>query len=605
MEENRIVLEGKNKEKLLDEAINHFNVSKEDLLINIIQEKNKLFTKYYKIEFKLQNIPDSEKNDDRESMDDLLKYKYVSESKNLKDDYSIKFTTEGVKLLIHNIENMKTTYNHIYSYICKKNIDSFNKNKINEALENLDTDIIIAPSQKENIIDDEIIIDTSKDNMKAYIEIIPGEKKGKKITYDIAVKLLEEKIKYGLDKYTLEKIIEKKFYNKKFIIANGKQSIKGEDGYIDYKFDEDFDLKPNVLNNGSVDFRNLGLINNVSNGEVLAKVVPPSPGENGINIFGEEIPSIDGIYKNVKIGNNTSLYEDKILSKIDGQVRLTDGKIEVLNIYNIEGNVDSHTGNIDFNGTVSINDSVNTGFKVEALGDVYIRGVVEDAFVKSNGNIYLTRGIVGKNRATLEANGEIISKYIENSKVKANEDIIADAILHSEVESNGSINVQGKKGLIVGGKCKAQFEVHAKTIGSPMETNTLIEVGTNTELKENLDSIKSNIDKIEKDIFKIQKTINILEKSYKQNNLSDKKIILFKKLLKTSKSLNKEKLSLITEYDSIENEVKKQSTGTIIVDDMIYPGVNIVIGNHTMFIKEIKRDCRFTLINGSIKIIKD
>ncbi|MBS4536025.1 DUF342 domain-containing protein [Clostridium sp. D2Q-14] len=622
MMENCIILEGKNKEKLLKEAIEHFNVPEEDLLINIIVEKNKLFTKYYKIEFKVNDVTDEKENindeksvdikdeidnkinSDTEEMDELLKDKCISESRNLKDDYSIQFTDEGIKLSVYNIENIKIMQEHIYSYIGKKNIDNLDRNKINEALNDINKGIIIAPPQKEFIIDDELSISISKDNMSVYIEIIQGDNKGKEVAYDNALKMLKEKVRYGLDKELLEEILKRRLYNKKFIIAEGKKTKKGKDGYIEYEFDDDFSSKPDVLDDGSVDFRNLGLINNVKKGEVLARVVSPRLGENGINILGEELSSIDGKPANIKLGSNASIVDDQIIAHIDGQVKLIDGKIEVLNVYNINGNVDSRTGNIKFNGTVSIKDSVNTGFEVEALGDVYVNGVVEDAFVKSNGNIYLARGIVGRNRATLEANGEIASKYIENSKVKAEEDIISEAILHSEVESNGNVRVQGKKGLIVGGKCKAQFGVHARTIGSPMETDTLIEVGTNIEEKEELINIRSRIDEIEKEIIKMEKSINILEKSYKENKLSDKKSILFKELLKTRKTLSEERVELMNKYEDIDDEIKKKTTGTIIVDEIIYPKVKIVIGSHIIYNNKIQRKCKFTLIDGNIKTIK-
>ncbi|MBS4539873.1 DUF342 domain-containing protein [Clostridium sp. D2Q-11] len=602
--EKCIILEGNNKNKLIQQATEHFNVSQEDLDIKIITEKNRIIKKYYKMEFKLSSNLNSYSTDNKENLDELIDEEYLSKLEKPQKDYNIQFTNEGVKVTVNKIKDKKSLYNEIYNYICRKEIKDFDKSKIYEAIDNLHEDIILAPVQNEIIVDDEIIIDISKDNMKGYVEIIPGDEDGKKITYTEALNILEEKIKFGIDNNMLKEIFKSKLYNKKYAIAYGKDPINGEDGYLDYKFDINTDLKPCILDNGRVDFRNLGLVNNISKGQILALINPPTQGEIGFNILGEEISAIEGKPASLKIGKNITINEEEIFSDIDGQVRLTNGKLEVLNIYNIEGNVDSHTGNIDFNGTVVVNNCVNSGFKVEALGDVYVNGVVEDTSVKSIGNIYLARGIVGKNRATLESKGEIVSKYIENATVKAEGDITAQAILHSTAQSNSSINVQGKKGLIVGGECKAQFEVHANIIGSPMETYTLVEVGTNPELKENLVNIKSEIEGIEQDIIKISKSINILDKSYKHNNLSDKKIILFKKLLKTNKQLNEKKKNLIEEYENKEKELKILSTGTIKVDDIIYPGVKIVIGNHSMYIRKPIKNSKFTLVRGTIKVTK-
>lgn len=602
--EDYIVLEGKNKEELFEQAIKYFDVSTDELVSNILIENNKFFSKYYKIQFSIRHNEMDEKQQAEENNIDNSINNIIILEEELEKEYEIRFTNEGVRLSVQKNTDKKKLYNRITSYVTKKKIINFDKNKIYEAIDKLNKDVIIAPTQQEVILDDEVDITISKDNMSAFIKIISGDKDGAKITYDIAFDILNEKIKYGINKEILEEIIKRELYNKKILIAQGKMPKNGNDGYIDYRFNMSSDLKPSITEKGRVDFRDLGLINNVDEGEVLATINPPTDGINGINVLGEEVLAVKGKPAKVRTGKNTSLLEDKIISDIGGQVRLIQGKVEVLDIHNIMGNVDNHTGNISFNGTIVIDNCINSGFKVKALGDVYVNGVVEDALVKCGGNIYLAKGIVGKSRATLEANGEIISKYIENSTVTSKQDITADAILHSNVQSNSNIIVEGNKGLIVGGQCKAQYEIQAKTIGSPMETFTLIEVGINPQLKERLMKIKYSIDELDKDIEKVSKSINILERSYKLNNLSDKKIILFKRLLKTHKQLTERKNDLIIDYEEKEKELKILSTGTVIVNDTIYPGVKIIIGNHTMYIKKIMKKCKFTLVKGCIETIK-
>ena len=65
---------------------------------------------------------------------------------------------------------------------------------------------------------------------------------------------------------------------------------------------------------------------------------------------------------------------------IDGLFTLTGGEtINVFPIYEVNGDVDYHTGNIDFVGTVVIRGNVLTGFRIRAAGDIRIVGGVEGA----------------------------------------------------------------------------------------------------------------------------------------------------------------------------------------------------------------------------------
>ena len=53
---------------------------------------------------------------------------------------------------------------------------------------------------------------------------------------------------------------------------------------------------------------------------------------------------------------------------IDGLFTLTGGEtINVFPIYEVNGDVDYHTGNIDFVGTVVIRGNVLTGFRIRAV----------------------------------------------------------------------------------------------------------------------------------------------------------------------------------------------------------------------------------------------
>ncbi|WP_130807027.1 DUF342 domain-containing protein [Senegalia massiliensis] len=447
-----------------------------------------------------------------------------------------------------------------------------------------------------------LIID--KNNMNASIEFLKVDDEAKFLNYKEILDIVEEKIKFGLDKLKLKDIVKNQIYGKRICIAEGKGPINGEDGYLKYKFNIKNKLKPSMLNNGKVDFRDLGFFDNVKKGQILAEIISPTKGKDGVNILGKKISSSNGKEANIKLGKNAVRFEDKIVSKIDGQVKLNNGKIEVLNTYTINSDINNETGNIEYNGTLKIMGSINPDFKVKTLGDIYIGGVVEDSKVQSEGDIYISKGITGKNKTFLQTEGKLVTKYIENSTVIAKSDILSDDILHSKVHSRGSIIVDGRKGLIVGGECKAQLSIQAKVVGSYMGTYTLLEIGNDPKLKEELELMKDKINSIDDNIEQMLKSINLLKSKYKNNKLSPKKMNLFKKLLNTYPTLKDQKEKLVNEYNFKKDKSNYLSEGTIKILDKVYPRTKIIIGNYEMNIKNIIKSSEFLVKDGEIKVSK-
>jgi len=164
-----------------------------------------------------------------------------------------------------------------------------------------------------------LIID--RKNMNASIEFMKVDDEDEFSNYEEILGMVEEKIRFGLDKLKLKDIVKNQIYGKRTCIAEGKQPINGEDGYLKYKFNIKNELKPSMLNNGKVDFRDLGFFDNVKKGQILAEIIKPTKGQDGVNILGQKISSINGKEANIKLGKNAVRFENKIVSKIDGQVK--------------------------------------------------------------------------------------------------------------------------------------------------------------------------------------------------------------------------------------------------------------------------------------------
>lgn len=106
---------------------------------------------------------------------------------------------------------------------------------------------------------------------------------------------------------------------------------------------------------------------------------------------------------------------------------------------------------------------------------------------------------------------------------------------------------------------------------------------------------------MEKNLDKVKKSLTMLNNMFKSNKGKEKKQ-LFKKLEKTKIALEHKLDKLNREHISIKIKMGNLARGRIKVEDTIYPGVKIVIGDSVMFIREELSNCTFYRDEGEIKI---
>ncbi|EOC99733.1 FapA family protein [Caldisalinibacter kiritimatiensis] len=592
MTQQFIELEGKYLDNLIQEGLKKLNKGRDEVDIQI-EEKKSIFriTNKYKVRIAVK---------DKGELDEIGNNKIGTNTY-----YYIDYREDGVYLTVnYNDVLNKVTIEEIRRRLNRKGVKDYDIELVTKAVEKGNGEPIkIAPFQEENMIDAELKVIISEDKMKGYCVLIPPDG-GKDLTYDKAIELVKDKIKYGINESILRKLIDNKEYNKKVVIARGVQPVNGKDGYIKYKFDTNKKINLNVLEDGSVDFRNLNLINNVSKGDILAELVLATKGSSGITVTGEKIPQKPGKDQMVKYGKNVVPSDDskKLISLVDGQAYLDGNKVVVNEIYEVKGDVDNSTGNVSFNGVVKVRGNVKTGFKITSKDNVEIEGVVEGAEISSEKDIILKKGIHGHNKGKLCANGKVIAKYIENSKVESDDDVCSEVIMHSDIKSCGIIKATLGKGLIVGGVCRAEKEIHANIIGSAMETKTVLEVGVNPKLKRRYEDSKNQLDELKNQIDKLTKTINLLKRLSKSGGLTKEKKELLIKSLNAHKILSN-KIKLIKKnIEDLEMQIELLSKGKIVVKNIIYPGVKVIIGNSVMFIKDELKKCIIYNENNEIKI---
>lgn len=440
-----------------------------------------------------------------------------------------------------------------------------------------------------------INVEVTPDRMLAVISFSEASLEGQQLSLEEIKQCIQAKgIIYGVDESVLSELAVSRNPDFKYIIARGLVPTKGQDAIHQFYFDEENldKIKPKEKSDGTVDFKDLNIVHNVAKGQILYKKIPARTGNAGRNVLGQEIPAPMGKDIRLPKGQGVELLEDgtTLVAGIEGRLCYDAYNIYIAPLLNIEKDVDSSTGNIDFVGNVIINGSVKNGFKVKAKGNIEIHGSVEAAFIEADGDVLIWYGFQGMDKGSIKAKGNITIKFIQNARVEAGGDVTAEAVMHSQVAAN-NIYVDKGKGLIVGGKLVAGHLISACTLGSSMATQTDLHIGIPIHIMNEYKEVEKIYLTATEEIEKVSQDINFLMTRRARGELSPDKVEVLRKLLVTRVEWSDKKNNAFDRYMALKVVVQNAILGNIKVKYTLYPGVRITIGNMIKYIKEEYTHC--------------
>ncbi|KOP67661.1 polymerase [Bacillus sp. FJAT-18019] len=460
-------------------------------------------------------------------------------------------------------------------------------------------------------LDQYFSVTLSDDKIVAYIQLTNWEK-----DFACTVEALEQflrshQVRYGLQHDILQRIAKhaEEYQYSKTPIAMGTEPVHGHNGKIQFTVDfgNEANLKPLEIEDGKVDYKEVIRLNNVKKGQLIATRIPPTKGVPGTAVTGEEIPSKPGKEAHFKVGKNVVVNAENsaMYAALDGLLTKTEkGKINVFPVYEINGDVDYSTGNIDFVGTVVIRGNVLTGFRIKAAGDIRVTGFVEGAELDAGGSIDISGGIIGYNKGHVQAGQDVKSSFIQDGNVIAGASVfVSQSIMHSNIRAAQNIECNGTKGLVVGGILQAGEKVVARTIGNSMSTATVIEVGVLPELRNELADLRAQLKLSVESMDKTDKALYLLNQLASSGQLSTDKLALRVKLNATKKSNMAEQSDLKDRMLEIEKMLEDTGKARVNVVKTIYGGAKIVIGRYTRYIKDPTQRVSFYYHEGDITMV--
>lgn len=413
--------------------------------------------------------------------------------------------------------------------------------------------------------------------------------------------LTESNVTHGIDDETIQAwcaSTEKR--GTPFVVAKGKRSKPGEDGYLQSQLDEEQKKKKDPDTLKSINLREVLSIPSVSAGEKLAVIVAPTYGEDGINVYGQVLPARQGRPYRMRPGKNIEIRDHVIYATIDGQVSFGERIVNVFPLYEVSGDLDLKTGNIDFVGNVVIRGNVPTGFKIKAKGDIKIFGLVEGANLTAEGSVLVTGGIAGNDRAKITAGVDVHASYINQATVRAAHHIVVErSIFHSQCIAGEDI--QCLKGNIVGGSVSAGKTIQVKDVGNRMNTRTDLFLGVDETVlvreKEAKKLLYETNDTIEKLVIVAKKLIA----KGKQSGLTAKEKMLLERQKKTYESMLEQKKALEETLATLQKNSVDYHQIYIALYGEMYPNVHIHFGKYQKNVKTKHTNVKFRLIDKEIR----
>ena len=455
-------------------------------------------------------------------------------------------------------------------------------------------------------VNETVIITITPDRLSVKGRFYPPTEGGSLLDKsDIISEMVKFGVKYGVVEATIEDFISKRNYEDTLILAEATKQVEGSDAVITYHFNTDLTQKPKVNEDGSVDFHHLDVISSVSAGDLLAELTPAVQGKPGIDVCGNLLRPVKVKQKILRVGKNIKLSEDglKAFSEVNGHATVEGEQIFVSNMYEVPANVDTSTGDIEYEGNVLVRGNVIAGFSIKAKGDIVVEGVVEGANLSAGGHIILKRGIQGMDRGVLKANGNVISRFIESATVEAGGYVSADAIMHSNVSAKGDITVDGKKGFITGGTIRSGTIVSAKTIGSSMGTNTNIEVGIEPAIIAEYHSLGKEQESLKEEQEKnLQILMNLAKRIKLGEKLAPDKLLQFKKANEAKDTMTKREEEIVERMKVLKETIDTYEGGCVKARSTIHPGVKLTISNAVYYVKSEVAYCRFVKSQGDVKM---
>lgn len=365
----------------------------------------------------------------------------------------------------------------------------------------------------------------SADKMAAWAMVFPPMGKGILGAEAVGNAMKAAGVTTGLDSDAVVRVFQDKCYFRPILVAIGTPATEGINGAVEELFPREVSHEVKIDENGMADYRAMNYCMQVEKDQAICNITLPEEGKPGVRVDGKVVEPKRVTAAKIPRGANTTVTEDglQLVATMSGHLEYVNGAFTVKPLLEIRGDVDYSTGNIDFQGDVHVFGDVRENFELKATGNITVDGLVEAAVVEAGGDLLITRGVVGDNRALLRSKGNVRVKYLENCVVYAGQGVYADCIMTSQIFSDDTVSVTTGRGSIIGGAVTAAYVIKAQMIGAQSGRRTELTLGILPYVQSEMQNALEDLEAIAKENRELDRQLNWLVGSRGQEG-SDSKL---------------------------------------------------------------------------------
>jgi len=418
--------------------------------------------------------------------------------------------------------------------------------------------------------------------MAAFVELSAGSEPVSALDALVA----EAGIVAGVDAALLAELAERAqapgFARAELQIAAGVPATRGLAGCIELAFEQG--LAPGRMSDdGHMDFFERGLLKAVTIEQIVARVVPPEPGQAGYTVTGEVLPAQSGTAAKLLLGAGVVADTEGVVRARHGGVVLyrAGEALDVVAQHVHRGAVDLHTGHLDMQGSLSVKGDVERLLRVSATGDLEVLGSVSGGSLRAGGSIRVSGSVRGGDDARVIAGHDATLKSCEAADVTAFGSLRVQEAVNSQL-SGQQVLVTGR---LRGGSALAERTLVVKEAGTSSGMATLLRAGEPLDVPD-LEGVQRAV--------MMQKLRRMAERGGVRDAFGRRGSGRAKggRLGRLNAELSAEEQQERAEHAARRAELARTA---VIELGVLYPGVELRIGSASLQFEQVVRGLRYSL----------
>ncbi len=254
------------------------------------------------------------------------------------------------------------------------------------------------------------------------VEIIFQEDLHNKLPFtseDVLNWLKEKGIVYGVDQQAIINWVQEGFKTlSPVVVAAGTPKIDGQPTQFIPLYQTGETAATVADDETKVNWFGLKHVESVLAGQPILQIVPPTPGKDGQNVYGQVIKAEQGREIALHLGQGVEYSPDgsQVIATMDGRPEFASGIVSIQPVYMINGDLTLETGSIHFHGDVVVSGDVHEGLAIEAIGNVEVKGTVTQANIMAGKNISIAKSVISS-QITAGGLGSIYARLREKLNI--------------------------------------------------------------------------------------------------------------------------------------------------------------------------------------------